>query len=147
MIFAALGGGQADVTKEDPIPTVSAVVWFEVYADDVDRAAWFYERAFGWSTRPFTEYDPSGGYLLLSYEAGARSSGAIVRRPQGESGSSSGWNSVLYIEVEDVAVAIARVEAAGGTLIEGTRPIGGNDGVFSLVRDSEGNVVGLWSES
>jgi len=101
------------------------VIWFELYADDVDRANRFYQRVFAWTTRPFLDHDPTGGYLLVSY--------GHDERPQGE--------------VPDLSVTVDALAEAGGELVEDRRMVGTDPGggFFCIVRDSEGNLIGLWA--
>jgi len=48
----------------------------------------------------------------------------------------------FYIETDDVAASLAKVEAAGGKTIVPPVPI--PTGTFAWFADVEGNVVGLW---
>jgi predicted enzyme related to lactoylglutathione lyase len=53
----------------------------------------------------------------------------------------TGW--VLTVEVPDLDAALARVQEAGGVLVE-RRPMGGH-GEALIIRDPCGNVTALWS--
>jgi predicted enzyme related to lactoylglutathione lyase len=132
--------------EQTPAASAPEVIWFELYADDVDRACQFYQRVFGWTTRPFLDYDPTGGYLLLSYVPDGRTKGAIVRRQIPADGATAPRGCIVYVEVPELAGIVAAVEEAGGRLIEDTRSIGADAGRFCLVADTEGNLIGLWAE-
>jgi methylmalonyl-CoA/ethylmalonyl-CoA epimerase len=111
------------------------------HAEDLDRAAAFYTDLLGYG--PSGRFDPPGllfftlGGTRLLLEAGAPS-------------------AVLYLRVDSVRDAVARLRA-GGTAIE-TEPhviftheddsLGpvGTDEWLLFIRDSEGNLVGLVSQ-
>jgi len=70
-------------------------------------------------------------------------SGALAKMP----GFEPGGNAVLvYFSCEDCAVEAARVEAAGGQIVNPKTFIGPY-GAIALVTDSEGNMIGLHSQS
>ncbi len=48
----------------------------------------------------------------------------------------------FYIETEDVAASLAKVEAAGGKTV--VPPVEIPHGTFAWFTDVEGNTVGLW---
>jgi predicted enzyme related to lactoylglutathione lyase len=58
------------------------------------------------------------------------------------SGAATG-GPVLVVDVDDIDAALAAVEAAGGSTVTGRNAVG-DMGFTAYVRDSEGNVVGLW---
>jgi len=49
----------------------------------------------------------------------------------------------LVIDVDDIEAALRDVAAAGGSTVSGRQPVG-EMGFSAYVRDSEGNLVGLW---
>ena len=111
------------------------VVHFEITADDVGRARRFYE-TFGWeisdSGMPGVEY-------LLAHtgqepEMGAN--GAIMPR------SYNAQPAILWIGVDDLDAAMARVTAAGGSLA-GERHTVPGIGETIYAKDTEGNTFGM----
>jgi methylmalonyl-CoA/ethylmalonyl-CoA epimerase len=112
-------------------------------ADDLDRAAAFYERLLG--APPLARYDPPG-LLFFSLGGGTR---LLL-----EGGAPS---AMLYLEVADVR---ARVEELrdDGVVVESEPQVifshaddvlgpAGTDEWMAFIRDSEGNLVGLVSRS
>lgn len=105
------------------------------HADDLDRAAAFYERLLG--TPPTARFDPPG--LLFFDLAGVR---LLLDR--------GAPTTLLYLGVDDVDAAIERSGAEVHTpphVIFGhdddTLGPAGTDEVQAFITDSEGNLVGL----
>ena len=105
-------------------------------ADDVQRAKAFYESVFGWTFEP---WGPPDYYQVKN--AGGGLIGALQGRRELKPGAKMlGFEATMG--VEDLAVTIAAVEAAGGKAV--TAPIY-IEGVGRLVyfEDPEGNLVGV----
>lgn len=120
------------------------VGWFEIYVQDMPRASKFYETVLGVSFEAIS--DPTGDSVEMNgfssnYEAyGA--SGALVKMK----GVPSGGSTMIYFSCEDCAVEESRVVGAGGK-IERPKMSIGEYGFISLVWDTEGNMVGLHSQT
>ncbi|OJF14802.1 VOC family protein [Couchioplanes caeruleus] len=121
------------------------VVHFEVPFDDAERAHGFYREAFGWqlATMPEMSYtmvtttptDDTGG----PGEPGGINGGMMAR--QGPITS-----PVIVIGVEDLDDSLARIEKLGGRVEIGREPVG-DMGFAAYVRDTEGNLIGLWQSA
>lgn len=109
------------------------VVHFEVTADDLERAADFYAKAFGWRSdgSPFAE-----GYKLAATGEGSGIDGAIMER------EFQAQPTIVWVEVDDIDAAIEGVRNAGGSTVNEKSTIPGQGHVV-YVRDTEGNVLGL----
>jgi methylmalonyl-CoA/ethylmalonyl-CoA epimerase len=113
------------------------------HADDLDRAAAFYERLLG--SPPLARYDPPG---LLFFALG---DGTRLLLEQAAS------SALLYLEVDDVRQRIEELRAEGVTVVEEPQVIfthedstlgpAGTDEWMGFIRDSEDNLVGLVSRS
>ena len=112
------------------------------HADDLDRAAAFYEQLLGQPSA--ARFDPPG---LLFFTLGDT-------RLLLEQGAPS---ATIYLEVDDVRLAIDDLRAKG-VPIEGEPHVifqhtndslgpAGTDEWMAFIRDSEGNLVGLVSHS
>jgi uncharacterized protein len=134
-----------------PRPSPAPVTWFSLPARDVEKAAVFYERVFGWHAAPLTqEPDHAYDYKVLvnspsdasftPREAG-RVNGCLVKREIGVS------TPVMLIEVADLDAAAKAVVAAGGTVVTAKVPMSSLDGEFVLVKDPEGNMLELFQAS
>ncbi len=109
------------------------VTHIEFPADDVERAKRFYSAVAGWE---FGESDGFPGYFLFRTEE-AHGGGL------GKRGESVGSVIRVYITVDSLEDGIAAVGANGGTVITPPQDIPGM-GRWAVVRDSEGNEIGLW---
>ena len=107
---------------------------FAINADDTPRARRFYEQVFGWT---FTPWGPPGFYQTR--DAGDGLMGALQGRR--EIGGQKMPGLEITFGVENIAAAVAAIEANGGAIIMPPFTI---EGVGDLVffRDSEGNIAG-----
>jgi uncharacterized protein len=109
------------------------ICYVEMPATDVARSAAFYGDVFGWNIR--TRGD---GAVAFDDTTGAVSGSFVQGRPPQEPGF------MLYVMVDDCEAAVAKVEAAGGEIVQ---PIGGDaPEITARFRDPGGNVVGLYQE-
>jgi len=115
------------------------VVWFEIPAQDLERAMKFYGAAFGW-TFERNEMGPMKLAMLPSGDMDTYGTcGALVQAP-GYDPSPNG--PVVYVGCEDVAAQVARIERAGGRVVVPRTDIGPY-GFFAHFVDSEGNRIGV----
>jgi len=122
-----------------PGPTVQLVEWFEIPAIDFDRAARFYGAVMQGPivTRAMPPY--TLGFLPTGDGVG---SGAIVVGPDVKP---SRDGVLLYLAAgPDPDAALARVRAAGGTVLQEKTAIA-EYGFMARFEDSEGNVLALHS--
>ena len=112
------------------------VVHFEITADDPDRAAAFYRKAFGWE---ISGWDGPFKYFLATTGPQDRPgiNGAIMER------QSQRQAVINSIEVETWEQGAKAVTDAGGKLLTEKTPIPGT-GYFSYCTDTEGNVFGIF---
>jgi predicted enzyme related to lactoylglutathione lyase len=115
----------------------NAINWFEIPVADMDRACRFYEGAlalplrresfFGVPMAVFPAQEPGvGGALVRDDKRPVASGGALV-----------------YLDVTGrLDACLDRVPGGGGAVVQPRTSIGDN-GFVALVRDSEGNTVGL----
>jgi predicted enzyme related to lactoylglutathione lyase len=114
--------------------------WFEIPADDLDRAQRFYETILGQALRR----ENFGGMDMAVFPGGGKpnSSGALIRMDECQP---SVQGSVVYLSVDDLAPVLERVQSSGGDTLVGRTALPPGMGFFAQLRDSEGNRVGLWS--
>jgi hypothetical protein len=116
------------------------VGWFEIYVQDMDRAAAFYEKVLGCKLDKLPGVDLAMHAFPMNAEAyGA--SGALVHMPEVPSGGNS---TLVYFESENCAIEEARVVPAGGKVMREKFSIG-QYGFCALAFDTEGNLFGLHS--
>lgn len=119
------------------------VGWFEIYVQEINRAKRFYEAVFQIKLErldsPADMPIELWAFPMLKDQMGA--SGALVKMENGPSGG----NSVLvYFMCADCAVEAARAASAGGQIVREKISIG-QYGFIALIRDTEGNMIGLHS--
>ncbi len=113
---------------------MNRTIHFEILADDPDKLIQFYQAVFSWKIE--TE-DGEEAYWLVTTGSKALTgiNGAVMRRhfPQGVINTS---------QVESLEDTIRKVEAAGGTKLQGPNIIPGV-GTSAYCLDPEGNVFGI----
>ncbi len=106
--------------------------FFEIGAEDADRARDFYGGLFGWTFTP----GPHGGYMI-----------GTPTLPGGLHGGDPGAAPYLFFQVEDLDVARAQVRELGGEvegLGEDESDLETTYGRFTLCRDDQGSPFGLF---
>jgi predicted enzyme related to lactoylglutathione lyase len=116
-------------------PTVA--VWFEIPAENYERAIAFYETIFGLALKrmqhgehalavfPYERPGISG--CIVPWEGGAGSNGPLV-----------------FLNADGILDdVLGRVVAAGGRIARGRTAIGDGMGWYARIIDSEGNRIGL----
>jgi predicted enzyme related to lactoylglutathione lyase len=121
---------------------MAKVVHFEIPFDDKARAMKFYSETFGWRLTDMPQMDYVSAQSAEVDEQhmpkgrGAINGGMMQR-------SKEAPNPTIYLEVPSVEAMIKKVEAAGGKVVTPYTPIP-NMGGFGRVKDTEGNVIGLY---
>ncbi|SDN04941.1 VOC family protein [Siphonobacter aquaeclarae] len=125
------------------------LTWFELPVLDTQRAKTFYETILDiqMSTRSFPETDeeltffPSHPGVIQA--TSGRVTGALVRSPAAKP---SLTGTLVYLNASPVLQTVLdRVEAAGGSILNGISPIPA--GLIAIIRDTEGNRVALHAEA
>jgi predicted enzyme related to lactoylglutathione lyase len=117
------------------------VCWFEIYVQDMPRAKAFYEGVLEVRLEKLNSPEVDmWAFGMDDKTAGA--GGALVYMP----GFPSGGNStIVYFACDDCAVEEARVQRFGGR-VERPKFSIGEYGFISLACDTEGNMIGLYSQ-
>ena len=117
----------------------SAIDWFDIPVDDMERARVFYAEVLGGDLGEPQAFN-DGHMSILPHSNGV--GGALVKSKLLEPSSSAG---IIYLNGgDDLSKPLGRVEAAGGKVIADKMSIGPN-GYIALFLDTEGNRVGLHS--
>jgi predicted enzyme related to lactoylglutathione lyase len=117
---------------------MARVTHFDIQVRDIDRAGAFYRKAFGWE---LYKWDGPMEYWLTTTGDDSKpgiNGGIAIGEPNLTEGQ-------LTIDVDSLDDALAKVEAAGGTI---TQPKGAIPGIgwLAMVKDTEGNVFGLMED-
>ncbi len=115
----------------------NALNWFEIPVSDMDRALRFYEAVLA-TTLKREDFGGTDMAIFLAPEPGV--GGALVKSPQLEPGPAG---ARVYLDTAgELDACVARVAAAGGAVLMPRTDIG-DPGFIAIVRDTEGNAVGL----
>ena len=123
------------------------VYTFDLPVDDLSRAKKFYEEVFGWIIAPVPE---SGGNYHSAITVPSDDKGD----PKVPGGINGGFyqrgthglaGTFIEIKVPSIEDHLKRIEKAGGTIVVPKGPIS-TLGFFAVIKDTEGNIVGLWED-
>lgn len=117
--------------------------WVELMAPDQQAGAAFYADLFGWevqSTPMGPAEDGTDGVYLLAVKDGEQIAGISGQMPE-LAGHPAFWG--VFLAVDDVDAAAAKVEAAGGTIDAGPFDVM-EHGRMVAIQDPTGARVNLW---
>lgn len=119
------------------------VNWFEIAVSDIERAKRFYEAVFALTLTNMPT--PEGGeYWTFPMSDTLMGAGGALITMEGMQPGPGG--TLIYFACDDCAVEQARVEPAGGKLLQPKMAIG-EYGFIAVCMDTEGNTIGLYSQS
>jgi predicted enzyme related to lactoylglutathione lyase len=130
------------MSKSKKIATAS-LVWFEIPADNLERAKKFYNTLFGWKIAPFPGMPASGAQNYLHIDTGGGNDtpdGGMMPRQHPQQPITQ------YIGVESVTKSAAKVEKLGGKICV-PRTAVAQMGYFAICQDTEGNTFALWERN
>lgn len=121
--------------------STNALNWFEIPAKDINRSKKFYETIFGIEME-YMEMEGTKMAMFPFTPGNGKASGAIV---EGEHHKPSGEGTFVYLNANPAMDnVLAKVEAAGGTIMQPKMSIGEHGNVAYII-DTEGSVVGIHS--
>jgi predicted enzyme related to lactoylglutathione lyase len=106
------------------------VGYSELHTNDPARARAFYSELFGW--KGDEQPTPMGPYTMFQ--------DLLAGMTTSRDGIPVGW--VPYVNVADVSTSTQRARALGAAVLRDCISI--PEGIFSVVRDPTGAVLGLW---
>ena len=116
----------------------NAINWFELAVSDLPRARKFYETVFRCSLQEFAAPDHVMAMFPFDMTGGV---GGCLTLMAGMNPGPGG--TVVYLNADgDLDGVIARVTPAGGGVLKPKTGIG-EHGHIAIIRDTEGNVVGV----
>ena len=113
------------------------ITWFDIPVGDINRAVGFYDTVLGISLQIM---DFNGINMAMFSDNFEMTNGALV---ESEYNSPSETGSTVYFPVSDLDGALAKVEGAGGSVLQPKTKISDEYGFYGLIKDTEGNRVGL----
>ena len=114
--------------------------WRELLATDGAAAFAFYSQMFGWTKGDAVAIGPMGTYQLFKTSAGGDAIGGIMTKPPQV--PAPFW--IYYFQVDGIAAAVARSNAAGGTVINGPMEVPGGSWIVQVL-DPQGAMFALVS--
>jgi uncharacterized protein len=113
------------------------VVWFEIPADDIERARTFYSKLFGWKVDKFPGPTTKPYWLIDTGADDASRNGGMMER------QFPNHTITNYVAVPSVETAAAKVEKLGGEICMGKTAVP-QMGYFVVCKDTENNQFALW---
>ena len=114
----------------------ASIVWFEIPADNIERARTFYGKLFGWKIDKF----PGGQKPYWHIDTGgddATRNGGMMERQHADTAS------LIMLVVPSVDQAAAKVEKLGGKICMEKTAVP-EMGYFVVCQDTESNMFALW---
>jgi uncharacterized protein len=122
----------------------SAISWFEIPANDLERAQNFYEAIFGIQMIPM-EMDHFKMRMFPIDNPMEGTGGALVHVIDFYKTSATDGVLIYLNANPDVQIILDKVEKAGGKIVVPKTQIGAEYGYMGVFIDSEGNRIGLHS--
>jgi len=117
--------------------TSPSVVWFEIPADNVERARTFYGKLFGWKIDKFPGPTAKPYWLIDTGADDASRNGGMMERQFPD------HTITNYVAVPSVDTAAAKVEKLGGKICMGKTAVP-QIGYFNVSSTTENNQFALW---
>lgn len=103
------------------------VTWFQIPADDTERAWEFYGRVFGWTEEEVWKNEKLNGAIRGSIESRSEH----LKQPR------------LVIRVDDIDSTVENILTSGGKVVEDRTDIPEINMVYAVFEDTEGNLMNL----
>jgi uncharacterized protein len=133
--FALLRWLQSEQEQPAALSTPGHVGWHELLAADREQAWTFYERLFGWR-KADDDAQTANPYLLFS--TAGETIGGICTKPS--TAPVPFW--LYYFNVGDIDVAVTRVRAGGGRIVNGPIEVPGSRWIVQCL-DPQGAIFAL----
>lgn len=116
--------------------------WFEISVSDINRAIKFYESIFGIE---LGQQEMMGMQMAFfpAEDMNGKVSGSLVQGPMHK--PSADGAKIYFNGNPDLAIALAKIEPAGGKVVMPKTRISDEIGYMAFFVDSEGNTVALHS--
>ncbi|PYI89147.1 MAG: glyoxalase [Verrucomicrobia bacterium] len=117
---------------------MASIVWFEIPADNVERAKSFYGALFGWKIEKFP--GPMDYWHIDTGGSDDTADGGLMKRQSLQQGITN------YIGVPSVDESAAKVQKLGGKICMPKTAVP-QMGYFVICQDTENNVFALWERN
>jgi len=126
--------GRQNMNKSDKKQAAN-IVWFEIPADNPERAKTFYKNLFGWNINPFPGSDDY--WHIDTGGADETPDGALKKRKRPEE------PIINYVSVNSVDKYADKIAKLGGKICMAKTAVP-QMGYFAVCQDTEGNSFGIW---
>ena len=126
------------ITQSKAKPTAASIVWFEIPADNSERAKKFYSELFGWKIEKFQGADDY--WHIDTGGPDETPDGGLMKRMYSDQPITN------YIAVSSVDESAKKVEQLGGKICKSKTAIQ-KMGYFAVCQDTEGNEFALWEKN
>ena len=116
-------------------PTPANIVWFEIPADQPERAKKFYGKLFGWKINPFPHM-PDYQHIDTGGPDASPDGGLMKRMHPGQA-------ITQYVLVPSVTKFMTKVKKLGGEICRPKTAVPGM-GYFAICQDTENNTFAIW---
>ena len=115
------------------------IAWFDITTSDLPQSKEFYGKLFDWKFTPL-----QGTAQAVEIVA----SGVAIGTLRVAEGKISGFNGVVYVQVNDLRASCNKAKELGGTVVPGF-PFNLPDrtGAIGLVLDPSGHPIGMYSRT
>jgi uncharacterized protein len=112
--------------------------WHELMTTDAPAALKFYSEIFGWQPSEALDMGPMGKYHMFNRPHGMI--GGMMNKPPEMAHVPPNWQ--IYFRVPDIPAAIERINANGGTILNGPMEVPGGDWIVNAM-DPQGAAFSL----
>jgi predicted enzyme related to lactoylglutathione lyase len=134
--------GPSEQRPQKPFPAdvgAGRVAWFDITTSNLAQSKEFYSKLFDW------KFNPLQG---TNQAVEIATNGAGIGTLRVAEGKISGFNGVVYVQVNDLLASCNKARELGGTLVPGF-PFNLTDGTgaIGLVIDPSGHPIGMYSRT
>lgn len=141
LAFTFTAGDLVAATTKAPPANVGAgrIAWFDISTTNLAQPKEFYAKLFDWKFTSVKGTDQAAEIV---------SRGKPIGTLRVAEGAISGFNGVVYVQVNDIRASCKKAQALGGKVVEGF-PFNLSDGIgaIALVVDPAGHPVGMYSRT
>jgi uncharacterized protein len=118
---------------------VGEASWHELMTTDAPAALKFYTDVFGWQPSETMDMGPMGKYYMFNRPA-VGMIGGMMNKPPEMANVPPHW--AIYFRVPDINVAVERIKANGGQVVNGPMEVPGGDMILNAI-DPQGAAFSL----
>jgi hypothetical protein len=118
---------------------------FLIPADDMQRAVKFYQDHFEWDIKPAPRKTSREYHSIKTHPAHEGGKQTEVYGGLFKRGEDNLANITVVIRVASIEECLKKIKEEGHMVVLPKTPLE-SEGFYAMIKDSEGNVIGLWEE-